>query len=114
MSRKVIAVLVGTLLALTTTFVWVPAYFHPPSAVDVPRLPLTLSERARVEGRMIVPCWRLGEMAWEEREDSSDEFPRYALTLDWPTLLVEQALILLLGGGLLTLVIRRERRKAAA
>ena len=110
MNKRVIAVLVCTLLALIAATVWVPTYHgwqpqdnfadsHGPTATSI-------TERAaRIEYRWV----------WDRYEPNPFDAGRDGRDFDvyWPLLFAQQSLILLLGGGLLTFVVRRERRRKA-
>ena len=122
MNKRVITVLVGTLLALIAAVAVVPT--RPTGAIPElraalrevraweatsPNIPAPNTPAGQVE--RLIPddlqfrwIWSVGEATPGDGEGSR---------VHWPLLLIQQALVLLLGGGVLTVVVRRERRRNA-
>ncbi len=105
MSKQVIAVVVGTLLAVGAASLWVPTVVHhasfmgPPHGHDVD------------EWRWITQThtWDL----WFGYPDPVIA-PTFIWRIRWLALLAQQIAAVTIGGGLLTFVVRRERRRKAA
>ena len=124
-NKRVMAVLVCTLLALIAASVWVPVA-HGSNLITV------VNATARNQDRIRVREWEsyTGQyvdrwcFAWSRTQAPPPTRPYIvcppgAEPLDgervrWPVVFIEQTLILLIGGGLLTWVVRRERRRRAA
>ena len=113
MNKRVIAVVVGTLLALIAATVWVPIRMTV-GGTDQSALRDMVSDELRFR-----PVWRLQreqllpfDLGGGDGRDLSEQ-PYSEPRIEWPIVFFEQALILLFGGGLLTFVVRRERRRKA-
>lgn len=101
MNRRVVAVLVGTLLALVATTLWVPT---------VSRLQFIGMARS---GGSAFPEYRSIRFLSDEGGDAGICLDAELVEVYWPIVFIEHAAILLLGSGLLTWVVRRERRRRA-
>ena len=118
MSRNVIAVLVGTLLAMVVATVWVPVknihYFRSrwQSAGGGFSEESFVTEMVEVDRWLHRYCfaWQLESRSFPPPHE--DEF-RAKDRIVWPIVFMEQALILLLAGGMLTWTVRRNRRRRA-
>lgn len=122
MNKRVIAVLICTLLALIAASVFVPAHLGDGWMTSNGRGGWVGGSWAVPETWQWIPVWDAGlyESANEQHHNWSDtirdgvhSIRPARMTIHWGVLVIEQALILLLGGGLLTFVVRRERRRKA-
>lgn len=138
MNKRVIAVVVCTLLAMGGVWIYAPVLLWmrldpahpryeryltltrladrlPPEQPGSPR-PAPSADRLRArQGVWMVdePTWP-PRFKWAWRRLRRREQPQqHEERVHWPLLLTEQAIILLLGGVLLAFVVRRERRRRA-
>ena len=116
MSKSVIVVLLGTLLAMAAGILWVPMRNVAHSKWVHRGQPVRDDRRASgVRWGWVWETWRHPYVIESAREDleftaKTTVVPR----VDWLIVGLTHSAILLLGGGLLTFVVRRERRRKAA
>lgn len=134
MSRRVVLVLVCTVVGLVGATVWVPATPCPMLGSELESAALALGrlaagKRAQPPARSEVaetaaeywpcdlefrPVWRLGAPPARPPRIGSLVMVGPGWAIHWRVLLTEWGLIVLVGGSLMTVVVRRERRRRPA